>query len=117
MPLRRYAHVAAILDRPQTIHYRGLPVELTGGVDRRTVMPWARVVLLEEEEPGGSATLWRWDANGEFAGDTWHESVEDAMGQAEFEYGVALGAWRPVPAHVQEDVLKTWVLERLTTAN
>jgi|ERR1039457_3459667 hypothetical protein len=114
MPIRRYAQVAPIVDRPQTIHYWGLPVQLTGDMDRRTVMPWARVVLLEEEDTGGSATLWRWGANGEIAGDTWHESIDDAVHQAEFEYGAALGEWQPVPDNVQEGDLKNWVLDRPT---
>jgi hypothetical protein len=29
--------------------------------------------------------------------DTWHETVEDALHQAEFGYGVAPGAWVPAP--------------------
>lgn len=32
--------------------------------------------------------------NGEFLGDTWHESLEDAIQQAEFEYGIERREWQ-----------------------
>jgi hypothetical protein len=35
-----------------------------------------------------------------FAGDTWHLTVEDAKEQAEFEYD--LGEWRELPAELAE---------------
>jgi hypothetical protein len=44
--------------------------------------------------------LYRYTATGAFAGDTWHQSLNDATAQAQFEYGEALGAWRQIPDEV-----------------
>ena len=41
--------------------------------------------------------LYRYTLSGEFAGDTWHESVERAKNAARWEYGGALGEWTAVP--------------------
>ena len=41
--------------------------------------------------------LYRYTAQGDFGGDTWHETVDDAKNQAMFEYGDALGEWIAVP--------------------
>ena len=56
------------------------------------------VVLMANDEPG--AMLFRYTAHGEFGGDTWHSSVEEAKQQAVDEYGAALLAWEPVPDEV-----------------
>lgn len=41
--------------------------------------------------------LFRLDVSGVSLADTWHLSVEDAMQQAAFEFGVANGcSWKPV---------------------
>jgi hypothetical protein len=37
--------------------------------------------------------LIRHTESGEFAGDTWHETREDALHQAEFEYGGRIASW------------------------
>ncbi len=47
---------------------------------------------------GDSAMLFRYAADGAFAGDTWHAGVEQAKQQARDEYGDGLSAWDPVPA-------------------
>jgi hypothetical protein len=44
--------------------------------------------------------LYRYTADGTFAGDTWHQSLDDAKGQADFEYGKALGSWQQIPEDV-----------------
>jgi hypothetical protein len=44
--------------------------------------------------------LFRYTAAGDFAGDTWHESLDKAKGQAQFEYGQALGPWHEIPEAV-----------------
>jgi hypothetical protein len=58
-------------------------------------MPFPHVVLLEADET--SCMLYRYTRDGKFCGDTWHQTVEDAKHQAEFEYREALGPWLPVP--------------------
>jgi hypothetical protein len=66
------------------------------GVGTDELMPAAQVVLMEVE-PDGTAQVYRYALDGEFAGDTWHESRTDAEDQLEFEYGQAVGPWSEVP--------------------
>ncbi len=89
------ALVAAVSSEVRTRHYSGLPPKLTDGNDSRTPMPHARILLIAEEESG--ILLCRFTASGEFAGDTWHENVENARHQAVSEYGDALCEWQSVP--------------------
>ena len=79
----------------------GLPPELTGGVDRRLAMPRASVLVLMRDTDG-SIYLYRFAPSGVAAGDTWHPDIAQAKGQAEFEYGDAMGAWRPVPDDISD---------------
>ena len=68
-------------------------------------MPWARLLILESGGgPESDAMLYRYagDNLGEFAWDTWSESVEDAKAQAEFEYGELLGGWQTIPEDVED---------------
>jgi hypothetical protein len=44
--------------------------------------------------------LFRFAEDGADAGDTWHESIADAMHQAEVEFGIGRESWRPVPTDV-----------------
>ncbi len=76
--------------------FSGLPPELTGGIDQRRPMPMAKVLIVRQD-PTGSIYLYRYAADGAFAGDTWHGDVEEAKHQAEFEYGCAVDDWHPVP--------------------
>jgi len=32
--------------------------------------------------------MYRWTRNGDFCGDTWHEDLDAALRQAQFEYGL-----------------------------
>lgn len=50
-----------------------------------------RIVQYEGDEP--RAYLFYCDASGEEMTDTYHESVEEAMGQAEAEFGVQQHEW------------------------
>jgi hypothetical protein len=51
---------------------------------------------------GGATSLVRHAADGDFAGDTWHPSLEEAMAQARAEYGLAASAWVVLPADVSD---------------
>jgi hypothetical protein len=75
-------------------HFRGLPPQLTGGIDKR--VPDPPPVLLIMVLSGVSATLYRYSADGHSAGNTFHESRGAAIYQAEAEYGSALTGWVPV---------------------
>ncbi len=90
-----YALVGEIQGEPGTKHYRGLPPLLANGHDMRTLMSQPRMVIIAEED--SSIFLYRFAANGTFAGDTWHDNVENARHQAAFEYGNGLGEWQPAP--------------------
>jgi hypothetical protein len=55
-------------------------------------------VLLMEVAQDRRATLFRYAADGEYCGETWHASVEEAMDEAAHEYGEAIiGPWQAVP--------------------
>ena len=45
--------------------------------------------------------LFRYDALGNFAGDTWHLSIDEAKEQAESEYGDAVSAWTSLPEGIE----------------
>lgn len=48
-------------------------------------------VVIEERD--GSCTLIRYSRAGEFAGDTWHPTFEEAKRQARFEYDIQDSDW------------------------
>jgi hypothetical protein len=62
-------------------------------VDR---MPTAAWVLLEGVD--GHYELFRYSADGEFAGDTWHDTLDEAKRQAAFECEIREADWRPEPS-------------------
>jgi hypothetical protein len=53
-------------------------------------------LLIIEERPDG-IFLFGYTASGEFAGDTWHQTIDDAKAQATFWYGPDIH-WSPIPA-------------------
>ena len=55
-------------------------------------MPRPRVLLMQETAEGWF--LFGYAADGTFSGDTWHESADDALHQAEREYAGELSPWR-----------------------
>jgi len=92
----------APFDEDNTRQLRGFPPEVTGGVDGRVPMPSARLLVITTKPDG--VFLERFASDGEFAGDTWHRSVEEARQQADSEYGLRLGDWRAVPPDVEDPV-------------
>jgi hypothetical protein len=90
----------------------------TGGyqaISDEKLLPIADVLLLiVDDDPG--AMLFRYTTAGEFGGDTWHPTVDQARAQAEFEYGEALLVpWLPVPDDVENahDFAIRYALDRL----
>ena len=45
-------------------------------------------VEIEVEDPKKPCMMFRYTKAGEFCGDTWHEDLENAFSQAEYEYGL-----------------------------
>lgn len=101
--------VRASSSRARVPHFRGLPPELTGGIDHREPLPWPRFLVIEERagrllhEPG--VLLYRFDEDGIFGGDSWHATVHDALDQAQYEYGGFLNEWQTTENTFVEFVL------------
>jgi hypothetical protein len=63
-----------------------------------TPAPDPKIVEVVEQE--GAIYLLRLDDQGECVADTWHETVEAAKAQANFEFGIEDGDWKDVePRH------------------
>ena len=89
-------------ETPKTKHYLGLPPETVGGKDNRLEMPAASVLIIEVKNDG--IFLTRFAPTGQFAGDTWHRSIEEAKEQAESEYGGYIFEWREVPPEIDDPI-------------
>ncbi|WP_162914709.1 hypothetical protein [Desertibaculum subflavum] len=50
--------------------------------------------MLEPEESSGGVLVYRYAADGEFAGDDWYLSIEDAQAATRQEFGGNLGEWQ-----------------------
>jgi hypothetical protein len=70
-------------------------------LDPSKMLPVADVILLVVGKDEG-AMIFRYTAHGEVAGDTLHPTSEDAIEQAVFEYGAALGEWLTVPDDIMD---------------
>lgn len=79
-------------------HFQGLPPVLTNSVDTRIPLPPGRILLISRTSSG--IFLYRYTANGGYAGDTWHANVDDALEQASFEFEEDLNEWQDVPEGV-----------------
>jgi hypothetical protein len=111
---RLVAHLA-----PSAAAFRSRHCYFTGS-DRPSVFLPRPDVLVMEVQQDGCATLFRYAADGEDCGMSWHDSVEEAKYDAAQEYSEAIvGQWQPVPedeteAHAfvirQADARRTWPL-------
>src|SRR5260370_33417954 len=77
------------------IHYSGFPPQVGAAGCSRTTLPAARFVTIAVTPAG--FFLFRYSLDGAFSGDTWHRSVEEAIDQATYEYGKALGERLEIP--------------------
>jgi hypothetical protein len=102
MPQRLIARLRDDFGQPTVKHYCGLPPELTEGKDRRELLGPAAVVVIAEKPSG--VFLVRFTADGRFAGDTWHPTVQEAKEQAIFEFADRLSEWQFVPNDVEDVV-------------
>lgn len=82
------------------IMYAVVPAEAAErfGFDRhaRRSMPFPSVVVIEEEEGHPGFFLYGYAPDGAFAGDTYHQSIDEALGQASYQYGIPSSAWRVI---------------------
>ncbi|MDZ7616939.1 MAG: hypothetical protein U1E05_08045 [Patescibacteria group bacterium] len=65
-------------------------VQLDGTIIAKD-LPSAAIIEIVEE--GTGVYLYRYDKDERCVGDTWHLTIAEAKGQAEFEYGVASDDW------------------------
>jgi hypothetical protein len=65
-------------------------------------LPLSRVLVMEERSDGVFHV--RHGRTGEFAGETWHASRDDAIHQAELEFGVSEGDWVEIPGDAPDAV-------------
>lgn len=83
---------------PPSRHSVGLPIAISGSPPE--AMAWPLVLLIEFREDG--IFLVRYGDDGSFAGDTWHQALEDAQSQAREEYGDQVRDWTPFPDNVED---------------
>lgn len=91
-----YALVGPHPGPSKTIHMGVRPPTTADGEIQVHIMPIARVLVIDESEPD-SVLLYRFAADGSIAGDTWHQSVEEAKRAANSEYYGDVSEWLPVP--------------------
>src|SRR5262245_38281356 len=71
-------------------------------IDPSQMLPPPDVILLVADAADPGAMLFRYTVHGEFGGDTWHESADDAREHAIYDYSDALGDWVDVPDEVED---------------
>jgi hypothetical protein len=79
----------ALVRRVSGQHRVGGIVE--GRIIEKETLPPAAWVVIEEKEAG--FFLIRYSNTADFAGDTWHPSIEDAKKQARSEFDIESGDW------------------------
>jgi hypothetical protein len=70
-------------------------------VEGRVLLPAAQVLVIRLGE--SDSMLYRYLLDGTFVGDTWHETLDGAKQQVDFEYVLA-SPWRDVPPEVADPV-------------
>ena len=94
-PVRCFALIGPLTGERRVTQTQGFPI------DASKMLPTADVILLiSGPDPG--AMLFRYTAHGEFGGDTWHPSLENAREQVDYEYEGSLGEWVHVPPDVDD---------------
>ena len=79
-----------------------MPKELGGTIETQKHMAWPSVLLIDVRPD--ECLLYRYANDGGFAGDTWHETLDDAKHQATYEFPNLISEWREVPDEVEDAV-------------
>lgn len=85
---------------PKTRHYLKLPSSVVGGIDSREPLSWPKVLIIEETEEGFFIN--RYHKSGKKSGDTWHQTLDDAVHQIKCEYGDLAGDMIEIPQDVKD---------------
>ena len=99
--IRQYAPLRFTGQDVRVRHAVGWPPGMAPDGSEAQMLPTPDVIVIEEQS-SSSVFLYRMTMTGELAGDTWHRSVEEAKGQARYEYGDAVGEWKSIPADVSD---------------
>jgi hypothetical protein len=84
----------------KTRHSAGLPKAISG-VEPES-MPPSRILVIEERPDGYFLT--RYSDGRQRAGNTWHALLDDAKGQAAFEFDLRDPAWISIPNDVIDPI-------------
>jgi hypothetical protein len=101
-----YTFLTKPIDTQKTFHYGG-------SLTNYKLMPVPDILILEDE--GNRAFLYRYTLKGEFVGDTWHPTVDEARQQATYEYEDSLGEWKEMPPHIDTTDYFAYILEQRKT--
>ena len=63
----------------------------------------ATSLMIEPDEDGEGVYLFRY-TDAKEVGDTWHESVAQALSQAEYEYEIAQDVWTQIPGEIDDPI-------------
>ena len=89
MPQRPWPRAYDADSGGRVVRYAEITEEVRAGADfggGRECLPHALFILHDEQDTGGFFLITLLDARGSFGGDTWLPTLEDALGQAEFQY-------------------------------
>ena len=93
--MRCLALVGPLTGERRVTQTQGFPI------DADKMLPTPDVILLiAGSDPG--AMLFRYTVAGEFGGDTWHPTLENAREQVDYEYEDSVGEWVHVPPDVDD---------------
>lgn len=84
-------------------HFVGTLPDDSGVLAVQEDFPWPAVLLIVPDREAGFL-LYRYTRECEFAGDTWHMTLDEAKEQAAFEFSECLSPWRSVPENVSDAV-------------
>jgi len=79
-----------------TLHQTDSREPVTSPVSRQPGITSLRIIRLDDPDdpvPGHGVYLLSENEAGESLSDTWHEDVQEAFAQAEFEFGIARERW------------------------
>lgn len=85
---------------------------VTGSFANRQEMAVPRFLVIDAapKKPDTGVFLYRFDGKGHCVGDTWHQSIEEAKGQAIYEYKDLAQEWQEIPPEAD---MATFGVEKL----
>ena len=82
-------------------HYSGFPTEVAKNSLKPVLLKPSKLLLLYDTGANGYE-LNRYDEDGNFAGDTWHPTEENATDQVLNEFNLKGICWRDIPIEIDD---------------